>query len=175
MVTNDLVKVGYIGKPHGFKGQFKITLEDGVTIGNPQDVLSVFIQSNEKPLPYFVESFELTYENFALLKLDEVNSKEEAALLKGKGIFLNKETVITNERLAQIEDDYIGFKILDTKKGELGIISEIMDLPSHQVAVLQYQNNEILLPLTEHTILEVKPKEKELRIKLPKGLLDIYQ
>ncbi len=164
-------QLGYVLKTHGLKGELVITID----ADNPQEyseLESVFVEINKKLVPFFMERFQLSGAK-AITKFEEVDSIEEAKEFKGAKLYLPLDF------LPDLEDGYyfhelIGFKVVDSKEGELGQISGVFDSGSQDLIAMQYQEKEVLIPLTDEVVTKVDKSTKTIYTTLPDGLLDIY-
>jgi len=55
----------------------------------------------------------------------------------------------------------------------LGVIREIIENPAHELLVMEYLNNEVLIPVTESMIKGVDVEKELIFTDLPDGLLDL--
>ena len=125
------------------------------------------------PLPYFIDDMELSDSGSCLFKFEEVNDRTEATKLSGKEFFIDKK----NLKKAPKETGYnflVGYKLIDSLNGELGVIENIYEMPSNSLAQLTIQSKEILIPLTEETVVKADKKKKEVTVNISEGLLDVY-
>ncbi|MBK7427444.1 MAG: hypothetical protein IPI60_10660 [Saprospiraceae bacterium] len=138
-------------------------------------LLAVAPQSSENPLFHRIYPGAGT----AILKLEEINSPEEARLHINKDIFLKSSQLTkgTEKRVLQADTTAFsfleGYAILDENLGNLGTITEILSLPMQQMAVIDYGSKEILLPLHEQFVLSIDRKAKVMHTSIPDGLLDL--
>ncbi len=172
MSVGNLVNVGFIGKPHGYFGVAKIVFNENIEIKDESSINVIFIEDSPSPIPYFIEELSITHANNALIKLEDINSKEEAALLKGKAILLEEDKITIQEVTSG--HYLVGYKVITDDSTLLGIIENVLILPSHLVATLTVNNKEVLIPLHDETVLNENTDAKELYVNLPEGLLDIY-
>ncbi|MEM6699798.1 MAG: hypothetical protein AAF599_15455 [Bacteroidota bacterium] len=56
----------------------------------------------------------------------------------------------------------------------IGVIEEVIEMPQQEMAVINYKDKEVLIPMNEDFILEILEEEKILKVELPEGLLDLY-
>jgi len=158
-------------KPHGFSGQiFLALLEPGKW--KIKKMSAVFIDFNGNLVPFFVEKIQLQ-SNSAIIKLEGVDTEDEARKMMGKSLFLDnsyKPKKISSHGF----DELSGFQVWDRNEGMLGIIKEIEEYPQQFIAVMSYKNQEILFPLNEFVIIGVDQIKKVLEVNLPEGLLDVY-
>ncbi len=164
-------QLGYVLKTHGLKGELVLVID----ADNPQEyskLESVFVEINKKLIPFFMERFQLNGTK-AITKFEEVDSIEEAKGFKGAKLYLPLDF------LPELEDGYyfhelIGFKVVDSNEGALGEITGVFDSGSQDLIAMQYQEKEVLIPLTDEVVTKVDKKAKTLFTTLPTGLLDIY-
>lgn len=132
----------------------------------------IFLELQGGAVPFFVESIRDLGD--LVVKLDEVDTPEAAVTLTGKAVYLPNEALkrgATEEGLdlSMLE----GFSIVDEAAGSVGIIEEVLELPQQVMAVVQYQDREVLIPLTDELITDVDAESGTLYMSLPEGLLDL--
>lgn len=170
---DNLISIGYTKKPHGLKGELKVQIEE-VFVDDFLEADTIFLEMKGKKVPFFIEN--AREGNEILVKLEEVDSRETADTLSGKEIFLREEDIDLTEDEEETEEDfseYIGFEIQDIALGPIGIIEEIIEYPQHSVAVISYQNREVLIPMNRVFIRDIQPDKKILIMELPQGLLEL--
>jgi 16S rRNA processing protein RimM len=164
-------KIGYILKPHGLKGQVTISLDPDA----PEDfspVQTVFVERHEKLLPYFIENISLKG-NKAFLKLEEVNSPEEAKEISKSALYLPKSERPKAGRGAFYDDEIIGFEVLDSEAGAIGNIREVVAAGPNKLLSVDYQGKEVLIPLNSPFINSINKNKKKITVTLPEGFLEI--
>ena len=124
MEINQCFKIGYVSKSHGLKGEVTIVL--GPECPDLQSIKSLLVQINHQLVPHFVKSISVRGHK-AFLKLEDVDSPEQALALKGSSLFLPKGD---RPKLVQGEfysDEVIGFEVIDSEKGPLGLIGDVVE------------------------------------------------
>lgn len=170
---DQLVRVGYTQKPHGTRGEIKIQIEEEYL----EDFMNskiAFLEITGKQIPFFLKS--MRGENPMIVKLEDTHTREDAQFLAGKTLFLRAQDVHKPE--AQDPDDValedlVGFRIVDLTYGDIGEIEEIAELPEQLLAILTYQNREVLIPLVDELIEEIHLSNKTVTMDLPEGLLEL--
>lgn len=172
MHPDDCFRTGQIIKAHGYKGevQVDIYLEDSEVLENME---SVFVEINQKLVPFFMEEIR-PGEKRAIIKFEDVDSEEDARYLFKRYIFiplteLGEEDPEEDPAYASL----IGFKVVDKKSGELGVIEDFIERTGQDLLIMKYQEKEILIPVDPTIILKVQPKKKILQVDLPEGLLEL--
>lgn len=166
-----LTPVGRTNKTHGFDGTLRITIEPAYE-NDYRAATVIFLEVSGQPTPFFVEDRRGNDSGF--IKLEEVDSREDARSLTDKVVFLRREDIHTAvaRKLPQT-DLLIGFLIRDQEKGTIGKIIDTMELPQQLMAVVMYQDQEVLIPLSDALILSVDSGQRHILMDLPEGLLDI--
>jgi 16S rRNA processing protein RimM len=173
----ELVEIGRTKKPHGVKGELKLFVEDAYF----EDLLHakvVFIKVRGTFMPYFVES--IRGGQFIILKLEDVDNREDALAIGGKEMALRATDIIEEEeREMEVEGltfaHVIGYTIIDQAQGRVGKIEDVVEMPQQEMAEVKFNGKIILIPLHEDFIEKEDENNKELLMQLPEGLLDLYK
>ncbi len=170
---DNLISVGYTKKSHGLKGELKVQIEE-VFVEDFLQTETIFLDIKGKKVPFFIEM--VREGNEILVKLEDVDSRESADTLSGKELFMREIDIDLSEDEEETETDfteYIGFTIQDSESGTIGEIEDIIEFPQHSVAVLTYQNREVLIPMNHAFIRDIQTEQKILIMELPQGLLEL--
>jgi 16S rRNA processing protein RimM len=172
---DELVSIGYTQKPHALNGEIKVFIEEAYL----EDFLQasiIFLDLKGQKLPFFVE--QIRGGSALIVALEDINSREDADKISKKELFIRQQDLIPDvQRQLPVQGlkygAYEGFTIQDTQIGKIGVIQEIVELPQQEMAVVQYQEKEILIPLNQTWIIEIIEKEQLIIMDLPEGLLDL--
>jgi 16S rRNA processing protein RimM len=185
----DCFKLGYISKTHGLKGEIALITEAGASSFIKKNDC-VFFELNNQLVPFFVLSVSKKADRL-VLKLDEVNSIEQAALLKSASVYLPKPANITPlEKTTQHSTlntqhlkpntqhnfhELVGYTITDQRYGPIGTLEAILEYPLQNI--LQIRNSdkrEILIPAREEFITGLNADTRTLEMSTPEGLIEVY-
>ncbi|HMO39027.1 MAG TPA: ribosome maturation factor RimM [Saprospiraceae bacterium] len=167
-----MISIGVCKKPHGVGGELKVQIDAEYVAGFLESKV-LFIGWQGKEVPYFIENIRAGHDIF--VKLEDLDTREAAAVLAGKEIFLREED-LQFAPADPDEDDpeaWIGYQLWDVEHGLIGAIEDVVEYPQQIMAVLTYQGREILIPLNEHLIEAVDLDAQTLRMNLPTGLLEL--
>ena len=167
-----LKKIGRLNKTFGLKGHIRAFIEPAM-IARLKKLDTIYLLIKNKPLPYFVDESDLTSSGHCMLHFDEIKDKTAADQLIGKEIFVEEKSLKKIKPYSSI-GDYIGFKLIDENIGEIGILEDTMELPNHEVGQFIYEGQEILFPWNDEVILRIDKRKKEILLRLPEGLFEIY-
>lgn len=170
------VSIGFTKKTYGTKGELKMKIEEKYV----EDFFKasvVFLLISGKKVPFFIEN--VRFGNALLAKFEDLDSLQDAQSITSKEVFLREKDIVKEEdrQLEVIETleykKYESYMICDERVGELGEILEVLEYPQQEMALINYNEKEILIPLSEGLIEEIDEKGKKIRMNLPEGLLEL--
>lgn len=175
MKLDEFIAVGKIHRPHGIRGWLKVSFNHPLLFSGDGDAPAFFFAGNDSsPLPYEVEELNYATGNHFLLKLVEFDDREAADKLAGKELFL---TAAEAPGYFDLEDqgfDFtVGYTLMDQDGKKIGEIHAIMAMPQQDLAEVDYEGREVLIPLVPENILSLDRKKKTIRVDIPDGLLDL--
>lgn len=169
----DLIEIGKILKSHGVKGEmtFLFKREEFVDIESN----FYFFLLDGLFVPFFVEDFCYLSNNSANVKIEEVNTIEEAITYNNTLIFAPKYLLENIQEKSSPEskwEEFIEYSALDINNRLIGVIKNVDDSTINVLfVVINDEGQEILIPATTDFIFEVNSTEKKLYLSLPDGLL----
>ncbi|HRP53854.1 MAG TPA: ribosome maturation factor RimM [Fluviicola sp.] len=166
-------ELGYVAKLHGFKGEVSLFLD----VTNPNDYAgldAVFIEINQQLTPFFIESFKLKNKGFAAVKFEGIDTENDARVLLRKRCFLPLTILPDLDDTHFYDHEIEGFTVIDQQKGNIGILTQVVDLSVNPLLQVDANGTEILIPFVEGLIVKVDRPKKELHIAAPAGLIDLY-
>lgn len=173
MKKTDCYQLGYIAKLHGFKGEVSLFLD----VTDPEEypkLDSILIEINGVLTPFFVTSYQLKNKGFASVKLEGVNSENDAKPLLRKSVYLPLTTLPELSGKNFYDHEVVGFEVVDISHGPIGKIIQIIDLPVNPLIQVDANGKEVLIPFVQDLVQEVDRTNKKLIVKTPEGLLAIY-
>ena len=167
---NEYLEIGQIVNTNGLKGMLKVKpLTDDITRFN--DLKSVFIQKDSELLEFKIQDVKYS-KNMVLLKLEDINSINEAEKYKNLYIKINRKDAVKLDKNSYFIVDIIGSEVLTEENEILGKITEVLELKSNDVYVVKNaEGKEILLPAIEEVIKDIDIENKRVIIHLMEGLI----
>ena len=174
---NELKEVGKFQKTHALKGELNALLDidpDYLAEGNAivVDVDGIFV-------PFYASSVRPKGSQSYLVKLDGIDSEEEAKGFVNKTIFALKNQLASfldvEEDEIYDDDDLEGYDIVDSNNSvEIGKITHVDTSTENVLFVAETADgDEIFIPAAEDFIIEIDDDEKVIRMNLPDGLVDL--
>jgi 16S rRNA processing protein RimM len=164
--------IGKITSAHGVKGD--IILSHQLPLDFDTDLLdAIMIELNPKSyIPFFIKEKKETHDDEMILTLEEIDNREEAKKILNKNVFAPPTLKIEINNGNQWTD-LIGFRLYDQNKLEIGKIEDVYINGQQILLVVQYKNDEILVPISDELILENDSKQKKITLEIADGLLEL--
>ncbi|MES1216845.1 MAG: ribosome maturation factor RimM [Bacteroidota bacterium] len=157
---------------HGLKGEviLKHTLGKKTSLKNLQ---AIFIEEKKNSfLPWFIESSKIKTDDETYVKLEGINTREAAMKLVKKIIWITDQDFKKMAAKTSVAN-LLGYTIIDDGK-ELSEILEVIEQPHQLLCRIEIKGKEVLIPLNEESLKKIDHKKKQVNVKLPDGLLEIY-
>jgi len=157
--------LGFVQKSHGIKGELLVSLTSP-DIEFEKRIETIWLGDNSDHLhPWNVESFHLRGSS-AFLKLNDVNSREEADYLKGIKIFVPKSSISRGNPI-----QLIGFKVKELKTHSL--LGEIVDIDlnsAQQRLIIETNDGELTVPFVDEFIHSIDFDEQVVEVTVMDGM-----
>lgn len=173
MDRSDLFELGKVLKTFGSKGEVIIYLD----VDRPdkyRKLDSVFIRFNQSLIPFFIESVQIKPKNQAIVKFQDVDTQDDAAMFSGCSLFLPLSSLPKLSGNKFYYHEIVGFTVTDLQKGNIGTVKRVLELPNQDMFEIEFGHKEILIPVVDEIIRKVDRKNRILKIDAPEGLIDLY-
>ena len=171
MKIEDCFYLGKILKPFSYKGEVVLFLD----VDEPMDYSQldgVYVSINKKLVLYTIKSIRIN-NNKAIVRFDGVEYEDLERLL-GRELYLPLELLPPLEGNKFYFHEIIGFEVIDQEKGNIGKIVGVYENAPQPLLSIEFEGKEILLPIIDEVILQVNRQEKQMRVKSPEGLIELY-
>jgi 16S rRNA processing protein RimM len=165
------ILLGRITKASGYEGAVNVKLERSFIENIPQ-MESVFVEIDERPVPFFIYEYEYSGTDILKLKFTDYDTVDKVSEFRGCKVFLTSpgEAGDSNDDFAGIA----GYDVYTDDNILLGYIKEIIQNPGQLLLnVTSYDKKEILIPLHEDFIIHLDDSARKLILKIPEGLTEI--
>ena len=164
----EYLQIGEIVRPQGIKGEVKLR----AMTSDPDRYArleSVYLLKKGEYVEYKVKKGRCN-DGFAVLLLEGVKDRNEAELLRGVKVFVDREHAIELDEDENFVVDLIGLTVLDDETGkELGTLTEVLT-PSIQKVYVVKGEREIMIPAVDEFIREINVAGGYVRVKLIEGM-----
>lgn len=172
MRKEDCYFLGKITRKHGLSGNVILKLDTD----QPElykKLESIFVEINGLLVPFFIEKVAWSKQDSLNILFKNSNENLVEQLL-GKNVFLPLSTLpkLTGNQFYYHE--VIGFEILEEDGKTCGTIESVNDQTAQHYFILNFAQNEVVIPIIKDWILEVNREEKFIKMRLPEGLMEVF-
>ncbi len=177
IVETDIKAIGKFQKTHGLKGELNAILD--IDPGYLEEGHAIIVDVDGIYVPFFTSSVRPKGSTSFLIKLDGINSEDEAKGFVNKIIYGMKSELVTFLDLEEDdmfeEDDIVGYKIYDGFTGDyIGIIESVDSSTENLLfVVLTEDGEEVFIPAVDEFIEEIDDNDKIIKMRLPEGLVEL--
>lgn len=173
MRKEDCFYLGKVVSKYSFKGELLVKL-DADEPDIYENMESVFVSIGNNLIPFFIDGCRL--HKSALLRIDFEEVKDEPAANKmiGAELYLPLDMLppLTGDKFYFHE--VIGFTLMDEVHGDIGIIKAVNDSASQELFEAEKDGKELLIPISDDIITKVDRQNKQIHVKTPEGLVELY-
>lgn len=172
----NLTPVGKFQKTHALKGELNAVLDiddEYFADGHP-----LIVNMEGAFVPFYAESVRGKGASSSLIKIDGIDTSDEAKQLVNAIIYADKESL--KDYMAEegegmfLEDDLVGFRVADEKAGELGNVTRVDTTTSNTLFIVENnEGEEIFIPLADDFIVEIDESKREIITSLPEDLINL--
>lgn len=175
MIGYHYISLGILRKTHGVNGELVLKLRKNIKAENIKELELVFIEINEEPVPFFIESFSTFGNDGLIIQFEDIQDEKEAKTYTGNEVYIERKF----QRSIQMDDvtaeQLVGYTIKDTNHGEIGKVDSIHDVYDNPLLRVINQSKEYLIPYNEDYIREIDHENKLVTMDMPEGLLELYK
>ena len=157
------IVIGKIIAPHGVRGELRLMpLTDF-----PERYLTMkkLLLASGKELTVVSSRF---HKNMVLVITKEVNSMDEANLLRGEEIIVNTEELPPLQEGRFYVADLIGFNVVTETGEEVGALSEVITTGSNDVFVVKSkEGKDVMIPAIDTHIKNIDTNSRMIKVVLP--------
>ena len=167
--SEDVYKIGKLGKTHGVKGEISFLVDDDVF--DRVDAEYLVLQVEGILVPFFMEEYRFRSDTVALVKFCDIDTRQQASRLTGCDVFFPRLLTPDEEDFRPSMASFLGFCIIDAETGKpIGTIASIDDSTYNVVFELE---NGTLIPAHDDLVTDVDAPSMTITMRIPKGLLEI--
>ena len=169
--VEDVYRIGLINKPHGVHGELLFTFEDDIFDRMEADYIICMMDGIL--VPFFFESYRFRSDSTALIKLEGIDTEQQARRMTNVEVFFPKEHAEELEDNELTWSYFVGFLIKDVNEGEIGKVIDVDDSTINTLFVVDHNDTEVLIPAQEDFIVDLDRGKRVITMQIPAGLLDL--
>ena len=165
-------KIGKLVGTFGLKGELVLKHSLGKKT-SLKGLKAIFAEEpKDSFIPWFIESTKIKNEEEIYIKLEGINTREQAIKLTPKEVWVPEEE-FKKFSAKSSPINLLGYDIIEGEQ-VLGKILEVIEQPHQILCRIEFNNREVYIPLHQETIQKIDNKKQQVIVLLPPGLLEIY-
>ena len=173
MQKSDCFYLGKVVSKYSYKGEVLVKLDtDEPEIY--ENMESVFVTIGNNLIPFFIQKCVLHKSNLLRIRFEEVSNEEEANNIMGTQLYLPLSLLPKLEGNKFYFHDVIGFTLMDTIHGNIGIIKSVNDSTAQVLFEAEKGDRQLLIPVNDAIIQKVDRENQIIHVDTPEGLVSLY-
>ena len=166
--SEDVYKIGRLGKAHGVKGEVSFQFTDDIF--DSVDAEYLVLDIDGILVPFFMEEYRFRNDSVCLVKFCDIDTQQRAQELTGCDVYFPRALAEEADETPSLSS-LVGFEIADVSGGKT--IGSIAAIDDSTVNILFEMEDGTLIPASDELIESIDVNKKEIIMNIPKGLLDI--
>lgn len=165
----DRLEVGKIVNTHGLRGEVKIVpWTDSPDVF--EDISFVYAKRRNEEIKLTLSGIKYQKNNI-IVKFKEINSIEEAETFKNSTLTADRKMLGELPEGVYYIADLIGCEVYEEDKEKIGILSDVFNTGANDIyAVSREKKKDLLIPVTDDSIISVDILNKKIIVRLMEGL-----
>ena len=167
-MKNKYLECGKIINKRGISGELKVECYCDTTASIKK--AKILYTDKDGKYPHNVISIK-DYKGFLYIKLDDVNGPDEADLMRGKVLYVDRNVIEVSDGRSFIAD-LVGLDVIDADNGHVyGKIKEVRNFGASDIYVISDGSNEYMLPAVEGIVIK-KNLDSHILVRPIQGIFD---
>lgn len=163
MITSEqVISIGRITRTHGKRGEVQCLMNN--EYWDNADATFLILKLDNILVPFRVLEWRGKGSDSLIFQIDHINDEQDALKLIGAEAYMLICDMNQEDELLPTWQSLVGYKVIDTDQGELGIVEEVDETTINTLITL---HDGRLIPIHEDFIQDIKPESKLLTICLP--------
>ena len=163
MITNEqVISIGRLTRTHGKRGELQCLMSNDYW--DNADATFIILKLDNILVPFRVLDWRGKGCESLIFQLDHINDEQAAQQLIGTEAFMLISDINQEDEIMPTWQSLVGFKVIDTDQGELGIVDIVDETTINTLITL---SDGRLIPIHEDFIIDINAEDKLLTICLP--------
>lgn len=164
----DSVKLGKITAPVGIKGEVRV-----YPYTDEPTRFSTIKKIDADGISFHIENVRYL-KNMVILKLSNIDSRNDAEQMRGKELSIKKELLWDIPEDTYFIKDLIGCSVVSEEGVCIGVLSDVIQNKAQDLYEITKEDGQaFLLPAVKEFVLNVDTQNKEIVVRLVEGLTDL--
>lgn len=166
----EMLQVGVIASTHGIRGEVKVfpTTDD---VGRFRDLKQVYLDTGREKLLLDVESTKF-FKQMVILKFRQFQSINQVEGFRRRPLLVRREDALPLEEDEYYIADMLGMDVVLEGGEHFGVLADVIETGANDVYVVDSDcHGKVLLPAIKDCILSVDIAQRQMCVRLMKGLV----
>ncbi len=169
---NRCTNIGECVKRHGVKGELIIRLNPQLSI-NSIETDFIYFELEGGLVPFKIDSIRSKNSTDILVAFYDTENENTINRLIPSQVYVESSDLQVDTSSSDDLSSFIGWKATDVKRGELGVITDIIEIPNNPLFVIDKKGTELLIPANDDLVSDIDRENRVVALTLPEGLLDM--
>jgi 16S rRNA processing protein RimM len=172
MATDNFFSIGFVRRVIGLKGEMGIQLD----VDDPKrykGLDALFLEDEPEHIPLFLVQAEVRGTEL-VIRAEGIDGPDAAKTMVGKTVLLPLAALPPLDEKRFYFHEIGGYEVFDERFGRVGIAEEVLDRMMQPLLRVLNGKEEVLLPLMKDAIIRIDRAKKQLFLKSPEGLIELY-
>lgn len=171
--STNWILLGKVLRPHALEGRLYVQ-SYAESEASFEEAGEIFLKSSSGEIRAYRVLSSRPHKNGVLMKLNGVNSLEEAETLRGAEILVPVEAIPRKEG-EYLWHELMGLRVLLETGEQIGTITHILRAGSNELYVVGHGKKEVFVPATVEVVKEIDLEKGMMIISAMEGLLDLNE
>jgi len=169
-LSDEFITIGKVVSTQGNKGEVNILPLTNST-DRFKNLVTVFLRNNNSQATLNIEKIRIK-ENTVILKLKDIESIEEAKIIVGSFLEVERKNAVKLPKDTYFIFEIIGLEVYDENNIFLGKVENVISTGSNDVYIVKGKNkNELFIPAIRKVIKNVNLEKRRITINMIDGLI----
>lgn len=168
-MTEDLYRIGRLGKAHGIKGEITMQVDDDAFDRVEAEYL--FLELDGIMVPFFMEEYRFKSDETALIKFEGVDTQERARELTGTEVFFPRSLATDDDSDELSYAQLVGYTIINSTDDKA--VGEIAFVDDQTINIMFELTDGRLIPASEELITDINTQERTITLDIPEGIMEL--
>jgi len=168
---SNITAVGEIVRAHGIKGEVVIRPMTQ-SVSRFRKLRRALVGQTERTVQAIDVQYACVDARRIRLKFVDIDDRTSAEQLRGAFLFVDEKDRIRLPGGTYFIHDVIGLHVVDQEEKLLGVVKDVLQLPAHDVYVVDGKDREIMVPAVKEFVKSIDIEAKTMRVELIEGMLE---
>ncbi len=168
------ISIARIARPRGNRGEVLADLYSDFP-ARFESLLEVWVEFPDRRRERLTIEESWIHKNRLVLKFAGTETISAAEKFAGAWVQVEAERAVPLPEGTYFDHDLVGCNVLDVDGKVLGSVREVLRVAGNTQLVVERRGSEFMVPAVGEICVEVSISKKQIRVNLPKGLIDLNE